>query len=458
MRSETDERRTKLREALSKKLQVISENVGFFKRKDVKARRTLNRSVTVARAETTRKTEEAAALVQRMATERLERHRRGEKQRQLSEERRTREAEIGEQEARVRVEEAKLRKKEEMECAYHKLRLEREEERKRQLDWQKRVIPQAESAYLYKRLEERYNREVVLPLLEEKKQELAKKRNVMKPMTMQEIAEHQRVCEEKLREHEEMKVRELRAQRVDEEKLLAQQKRFETKISLKYSLQAAKAKEEQERKSSEKRQLRAKMRNYANLVKEVFPVKPSETKSAELRKKIEQLHHPVRQSRDTRKQYDLSLVSSRRKREARSHSILASQTHIAEVLPSSAKGTLSARKNLRREIRNQQAMLPISEKPNRKPEDYLAELRRRRAEVSVNRESWTKDLSDPGLNPVEKCNRVVSKANMLEERAKMKEKVLQARGGTERDPELCESVTDMFIQAIKAKLAVLDQI
>ena len=47
---------------------------------------------------------------------------------------------------------------------------------------------------------------------------------------------------------------------------------------------------------------------------------------------------------------------------------------------------------------------------------------------------------------------------MLEEQAKMKEKFLQLNGGAEKNPELGENVSNMLIDAIKAKLTILESI
>jgi hypothetical protein len=50
------------------------------------------------------------------------------------------------------------------------------------------------------------------------------------------------------------------------------------------------------------------------------------------------------------------------------------------------------------------------------------------------------------------------KAQMLEEQAKMKEKYLKHSGGAEKNPELGEDVSNMMIDAIKAKLTILENI
>jgi hypothetical protein len=59
---------------------------------------------------------------------------------------------------------------------------------------------------------------------------------------------------------------------------------------------------------------------------------------------------------------------------------------------------------------------------------------------------------------IENVEQIKIRANMLEEQAKMKEKFLQHNGGAERNPELGENVSNMLIDAIKAKLTILESI
>ncbi len=59
---------------------------------------------------------------------------------------------------------------------------------------------------------------------------------------------------------------------------------------------------------------------------------------------------------------------------------------------------------------------------------------------------------------IENVEQIKIKANMLEEQAKMKEKFLNLNGGSEKNPELGEDVSNMLIDAIKAKLTILENI
>lgn len=59
---------------------------------------------------------------------------------------------------------------------------------------------------------------------------------------------------------------------------------------------------------------------------------------------------------------------------------------------------------------------------------------------------------------LENVEQIKIKATMLEQQAKMKEKFLQLNGGTEKNPEMGEDVSNMLIDAIKAKLTILESI
>lgn len=59
---------------------------------------------------------------------------------------------------------------------------------------------------------------------------------------------------------------------------------------------------------------------------------------------------------------------------------------------------------------------------------------------------------------IENVEQIKIKARAIEQQAKMKEKFLELNGGTEKNPELGENVSNMLIDAIKAKLTILESI
>lgn len=67
-------------------------------------------------------------------------------------------------------------------------------------------------------------------------------------------------------------------------------------------------------------------------------------------------------------------------------------------------------------------------------------------------------ISNDKYSLVENVEQIKIRANMLEEKVKMKEKFLSLNGGTEKNPEMGENVSNMLIDAIKAKLTILESI
>ena len=67
-------------------------------------------------------------------------------------------------------------------------------------------------------------------------------------------------------------------------------------------------------------------------------------------------------------------------------------------------------------------------------------------------------ISNDKFSLIENVEQIKIRANILEEQAKMKEKFLQLNGGAEKNPELGENVSNMLIDAIKAKLTILESI
>ena len=92
--------------------------------------------------------------------------------------------------------------------------------------------------------------------------------------------------------------------------------------------------------------------------------------------------------------------------------------------------------------------------------DYLAGQRSRRVNMKIinHNKDWERDLNNPKLDLSTKYDLIVGKADQIERKAKMKEKVLEVKGGPENDLEMGENINDMFIEAIRAKLAMLEQI
>jgi hypothetical protein len=100
--------------------------------------------------------------------------------------------------------------------------------------------------------------------------------------------------------------------------------------------------------------------------------------------------------------------------------------------------------------------------------DYLKELRIKREQdekdglvkYRITEKQFDKYFNDPKLNDYERVEMVKRKAEMMEERARKEEKLIKfGQGGEGRaEVEKTIAVNDMYIEAITAKLKILDQI
>jgi len=76
----------------------------------------------------------------------------------------------------------------------------------------------------------------------------------------------------------------------------------------------------------------------------------------------------------------------------------------------------------------------------------------------VSGKKWEKMLSNNKYSLLENVEQIKMKAQLLEEQAKMKEKLLHYKGGTQKSPEIGKSLSNILIDAIQAKLAILENI
>ena len=67
-------------------------------------------------------------------------------------------------------------------------------------------------------------------------------------------------------------------------------------------------------------------------------------------------------------------------------------------------------------------------------------------------------LNNKKYSLVENVEMIRKKANYLEEKAKEEEKFIELKGWARRNQEVGEKMSNMLIDAIKAKLAILDSL
>ena len=92
--------------------------------------------------------------------------------------------------------------------------------------------------------------------------------------------------------------------------------------------------------------------------------------------------------------------------------------------------------------------------------DYIKMLREKRetAGKPIKKYDWEKDIRSSSQDKKQKLDNVIMKAKAIEEAAERKEGILKAKGGTAKDIQLGEHISDMWIDAVEAKLALLKQL
>jgi hypothetical protein len=121
---------------------------------------------------------------------------------------------------------------------------------------------------------------------------------------------------------------------------------------------------------------------------------------------------------------------------------------------------INKNKNLNQSKRARSAQ---KREPLEKLPDYLTEMRNKNEKISNNSQTkfrtndWDKMLKNNKGNLIENVEKVKKKAEELENKAKMNEKLLQNAGGG-IDINLQQKVSGYYLDSIKAKLSILENI
>jgi hypothetical protein len=293
------------------------------------------------------------------------------------------------------------------------------EERKLLKQLQEEETKQALQAVpLHQKLEEKYQREVLMPKLEQHKALLASKRAKLTPLNKEELADHARRYREVTKEAEARRERLMKnmqtegqvrsitglgRSRLDSERLSA------AKDDLKY----------------ERGKMAEKRKRYAELVKELFPPKVRALK-------------------------DMPSVHSQSLSVKRTRDLTSGQ-------PSSTPQPM-----LKLKRKQPKSAAVVAEVQTTQPKvDYLADLRalreRQGKEIGALRLDWSfqEELEDSSLSSYEKYQKVTAKISAFERKAKRIGQV--TKGQTAKDALNLEvELSNGMISAVKAKLALLE--
>ena len=313
-----------------------------------------------------------------------------------------------------------------------------------------------ENKYLFKILEKKYNEKVE----QELKKVIMKKREKMKEgrITLVDIVEF----DKKQKEIELKRIVEIEEEK---KKLKEQWKQIKENLPKFESTLTQKLKEEENQKKEKfeleqyKKQSKIKeIKNYSQTVQKLFLPKINENIKKERENRIKSLKTKdnikkiqrkknsgrillVKPDPNKPKKYSWKLKLEPDKRQENNSSILYSKIENSNLRSKSADK---------------------KHKPLKKLPDYLTEMRLEKDKERNNNVSqrkhkeynWDKMLKNGNL--VENLEKIRQKAEVLENQAKMNEKLLNTNGND--DIELQQKVSDCLIDAINAKLSILDSI
>lgn len=283
---------------------------------------------------------------------------------------------------------------------------------------------------LFKEIEDRFVVNVELPELEQRKRELAIKRQVFAPMNVKEIISHEKQYEKHL---EQMSSK--RKNRIAENKkgdLINSncQVFYKSKIFEIVQQSEKEKKEIQMQKEMNKKILTEKSKRYGEIVYELF--KPTV---------------PLNKSLD-KTPFQQSPMKSIQKRMVFKKNIKIEEEK--QVTPATrTKSTKAGLSRLKRIPSAEQKKINMSQ-------DYLAEQRRKRQEHSskaVRLKSWKDDI-DPTLNPDQKLEKIRSQVQLLDSQTKSYEILTNVHNDLYHSQHLNQS----YVEAIRAKLAYLNEL
>ena len=315
--------------------------------------------------------------------------------------------------------------------------------------------PANENVYLFKVLETQYKEKEE----NEIKKEIMKHKERIKEnlMTKEEINQFQK----KQKENEIKRLAEVEEER---KKLHEQWKKtkqnlpkFESSIMQKVKMEEEQLKEQKEMEEFKRKIKLKEIKNYSDAVTKLFLPKIDENIKKEREDRIKHLlvknniqkHHTKKNQRillvkpDPNKpkkyKWDLKLNSIEEKKEI---------NEIKKIKQNKSRSK-SANKH----------------KPMAKPPDYLTEMRIQKGNHDRNINSslshyrgkqWEKMINDNKNTLIENVEKIKIKAEQIENKAKMNEILLNTKG--EINIEMQENVSNMLIDAIKAKLTILENI
>ena len=204
--------------------------------------------------------------------------------------------------------------------------------------------------------------------------------------------------------------------------------------------------------------------NYSKMVKEMYLPKTSVRKKMELEQLMANLpenrrKNNIRRSLDHVENSEGALHSPKQKKDLKYERPWRNPPSLKRVGPAKAK---SNTEDVNSMIGNQNHLYSEDNTAyTQKRIDYLTEMRnKRQLELPSNNVNSTLDsvLNNSRLNEYEKLEAVKRKASQIENQAKKKEMLIQVSSNQSKAVQETIAINDMYIEAIQAKLKILDSI
>lgn len=408
-----------------------------------------------------KKTEEATEFAKKMKVMQKERKQREEEKRRTEFEKLEEERQAREKLELEKAEQLQAKKKEE-EARRLKEFNEKREERKVLLKLA--TQRQTRKPYLYEKMQEKYMTEVEMPELEKRKKNIAEKRNIYRPLRKEDLDSHQRTYDEVVRKCEEERKKEAEKKRLDEAEYLQRANKYKTAFTDEVLKQDQETRDRAKSLAAQQKEAYIKKMTYAKIVKESCVPQVSEIKAMELKRNIERLKNPVRKP-PVKKDQGIPKANPL-KRESWSSGRGKGQTERAADQTESEESKADTMRKIVKKVSSVTPTEPSSRSHHghdhsecgggKKRIDYLTELRMNREATGANKKNYESVMRKDDLSPSEKYELVKAQAEVLEENARRKEQLMNVKGECDRNGKAGDEVSDMYIDAIKAKLSLLE--
>ncbi|OMJ81990.1 hypothetical protein SteCoe_17422 [Stentor coeruleus] len=291
---------------------------------------------------------------------------------------------------------------------------------------------------LYIQMEENYKQNILIPELEQKKAQIAKKKLLYQPLDHEELLEHMKKYKEIAKIEEFRRKKEMQKKEIEAELNMASPIYF-SKFMLAVEQQEKKDRTDYENAKNAAKFNTNKRKQYSKIVKEVFP--------------------PII---DIKKQLYFSegFMKNQPKKLFTTKQSLESLPIKNEIFETEVKSLSEAVFKPHKWKKN--SMIP-EEKPKKVfvKIDYLTEKRKEREEKGLPIDQdvdWVKEVGQGKLD-YNKIEKIKAKAARIEQKALRQERLMNVvRNTSSKGLAAARQVNDMIISSIKAKLAILEKV